>query len=942
MQFSMLNFPYEKAVTAFMTRFRDIYQHLYGKDMPFSLWPSYRQLNDALLALAPGLIQGFETIYDGDERNRRMLAFTRFEGGRAEDFPTLNQLTGLIRHWLQRWGEQDDVQTIILNDGQQAWQLLMYALDHAPETEWVHGISPADIAANPGRDGSLGYVALPALLSALLHDRTMTIHGAGRAYDLTWRRVNDGGKNGLHVVSQPIQYREDYFAYRLDFSVQTQAGTADSSGNLRTWIFARLSIQRYIDEAYKSDGFEKRRSAISILVGRNHEQFSGGWDDSTALIRLPVKYGKGGEIRWDSGVGHLLDDFGMRQLPKPELILSSPRNHAAYDWLPPKGDECYIVYAEGRAFGDGKKPRSHRVKTGTSLRERNQIMQGVLTLLDGWLVSSLPFRLDAQNPKNTLALRDYDYMVASLDIGAKKRTAWLAALQASLAASGRERLQIVVLYRSQEFREWLNTQFTEALMGIETGENPLARVDFVPLPPMLYAPLDSGDLDPELYFEKANKKPKDFHARWQQQMRDGYAKKREEWRTFLRDLGWENGARRLLLIDSTGEAAVKIDSQKIKGAIRDACHREGVSSQFLVGATLHLLEKGKTAGQLSGESKGRIKNAVLDLLLRQQAILYAPPHEIYARAANLDAKLAETLDVIAFCRVQRKVPFKLYYPVAVRLRANGEVSVFLPNDSLGWLSYEAARHKLGGIFSDERAKLSHPKSASRLRLGNGDLLDFAHHVLTTQLERPTIAVIEAEGWRNGRGGDEQKYCWTQLRNGDLSRQRDELHFDRNRSYKRQSPALERLLGVVRIRKNDETPQYVTSGEWAPEDILRDIPHLTAYIDEERTTLLHYMSVAQLAEPQKDQKGKNVVEAFKGDEKSRYEDMAYKHPQLIELVPFFIHPDHQSEEETARLCRCIHFLRNSPGFTMGDITLPYPMHLGQKMIDDLLCIVGADK
>lgn len=44
----------------------------------------------------------------------------------------------------------------------------------------------------------------------------------------------------------------------------------------------------------------------------------------------------------------------------------------------------------------------------------------------------------------------------------------------------------------------------------------------------------------------------------------------------------------------------------------------------------------------------------------------------------------------------------------------------------------------------------------------------------------------------------------------------------------------------------------------------------------------------------------------------------------------------------QLCRCIHYLRNPPGFTMSDILLPYPMHIGESLIEDMMNIVGVDE
>lgn len=933
LRFSVLDFPYAKAVNAFMVRFKNIYKHQNGKDLPYDLSLPYRQLNDALLTLAPGLIQGFETVKDGDETTRRAVAFTRFDDGHAEDFPTLEQLTSLIRMWLERWAGQLAVQEIIRGDGKDAWQTLLKALDGGPETEWDHNPpAPASLAAKPEQEGALGYIALPALLTALLHGKTLTIQRKSGALEITWRRANDGGKQGLHLVSQPISYRDDYFAYRLDFSVQTQAGYTG------IWIFARLSIQRYIGEGYRNDDQKREKRAISILVGHNRERYTGGWDIDTTLIRLPVEQ-KGKTWGWASGVGSLLDDFAVRRLEMPETILRQPRRYGRYGSAV-DSDEYYVVYAEGRKFGD-ERSRGHQIKTGVNLRERSQIIEGVLALLDGWLEVSAPFQKDTQNPANTFALRNYDYMVKKNKTTPTKQASWRTALEVSLANSDTSHLHLVVLHQTPQFCQWAQTQINQALMGADSGVTPLVTVTFEPLPPLLYARLDPGDFDPKTYFLPRDKKPEGWMAKWTEKMGESYGKKRDEWREFLHSLNWQPNARRLLLIDSTGERSEAFpDDQKIKGAVRDACHRENVLSQFIVGEKL---KRDKKSGdnRLDRGSAAKLQNAVLDLLVRQQGILYAPPHEIYERAALLDAETAKQLDVIAFCRVERTKPHQFNYVLAVRLSASGEVNVMLPSDTTRWIPYDIAAHTLGMIYSGKRSDLAKRKLVADLKLESEQMRKFAQDVLTQRLERPTIAVIEADRWRN-RGANRQKDCWTQLANSNLFRNRNELRFDDQHPYQRAAPTLDNLLGVVRVRMNDETPQYVTAGQWNAEEPICDIPHLTGYVDLEVRELLHYFSVARLPKMQKKQNEPDVAEAYRSDVRANpYKDIAIKHAQLIEMVPFFVHPRYQSDEGQRQLCRCVHFLRNSPGFTSGDIVLPYPMHLGEKLIRDQLVIIGVD-
>src|SRR5262249_35020884 len=212
----------------------------------------------------------------------------------------------------------------------------------------------------------------------------------------------------------------------------------DRSQKSLPWIFAHVSIQRYIAEAYKK-GNEK--NAISVLVGCNRDHFSGAWENDTTLIRLGVKRDKDG-WRWESGVGDLLDSFSARKLVSPNDIFATPQRYANYRGASNVVDDEYqIVFAEGRKFGDGH-GRGNQVKTGTSLRERSQIIQGVLNLLDGWLQLSPPLQKDTQNGYSTLALRPYDYMVEERKDNTAQRTSWRTALETSLKSGDQSHLHL--------------------------------------------------------------------------------------------------------------------------------------------------------------------------------------------------------------------------------------------------------------------------------------------------------------------------------------------------------------------------------------------------------------------------------------------------------------------------------------------------------------------
>lgn len=936
---SVLDFPYGSEIDRFIERFTAIYKQRYNKDkLDFAHLLSYRQLNDALLALAPGLVQGFEQRFKGDVR--RMVTFTRYAEDRALDFPKIDAMHPLIQLWLERWAAQEKIRELITGAASEAWAELKQAMKNAPQERWQHGIDPRQIATQFGQPGNAsaisGYLAFPALLVGLLHDQTIHIERGTRSFNLTWRRVNDGGKNGLHLVSQPIEAKSDHYAYRLDFSVQTQAGMKHNHGAFNGWIFARLSIQRYVTGRYKH--YDRRH--VSVLVGHNQERFSGGWDDDTTLIRLPVGYANG-ELQYQSGVGGLLDEFAMRPLVKPAELFEAPRQYGVYDTSFDQDDEYYVIYAEGRRFGEGV-GRQHKVLTGTRLHERAQIIYQVVDHLDGWLRFSPPLKIDAQRPGKLYSLYTYDKMRKSDKKGAKAAS-WQTMLGRALSNSDADRVHLIVLQQHDNFMQLAPEEIKGTVLGADevmtaSGDR-LLQIDYLNLPPSLYFPLDPGNLDPELLkWENRDRRPPNFYPDWDRQMALSRAEKLRSWEVYLDTLPWAAGSRRLLLIDSTGEANTH-ETRRIKGIIRAACSTKGISSQFIVGARLETVDKKRDA------SLAKVRNAALDLIVRQQGVLYGPPKEMYEQAAQLPADVASNLDIIAFCRLRITEPVLIQYAVAIRLRANGEVDVALPGQPQSWMPYPLAAHAVGALFAEERIRLLAAKNKSLrspLRMQHPDLLAFVRQVLVdARLERPTIAVIDAEGWRNGRDDGEDNPCWTQLRNHDLSQTLHELRLGRQ-TYQRDAPVLESLMGIVRLRMGAETPQYVTTEPNESSTKAVNVPHLTGYTDTQSSPVFHYFSVGGLPEMQKNQPVSATRATFKHDViPNRFHDVAIKHPQLIEMVPFFVHSSLDSDAGKRAICRAIHFLRVSPSFTMGDIVSPYPMHLGEKLIRDQLVIIDSE-
>jgi hypothetical protein len=65
------------------------------------------------------------------------------------------------------------------------------------------------------------------------------------------------------------------------------------------------------------------------------------------------------------------------------------------------------------------------------------------------------------------------------------------------------------------------------------------------------------------------------------------------------------------------------------------------------------------------------------------------------------------------------------------------------------------------------------------------------------------------------------------------------------------------------------------------------------------------------------------------------DVAYKHQQAIEFVPFFL----QDGDDPLVYCRIGHFLRSSSAWEGGNIVLPYPSHLGKTLVSDQMDVMS---
>ncbi|WP_333086310.1 MULTISPECIES: pPIWI_RE module domain-containing protein [unclassified Microcoleus] len=432
---AVLMFPFAKEVKDFC---QDIEKVLRNKN---KIYAPYRQLNNAILACSSTLTHGFEYLETVNYISQyRALAVGT--GGEL-NIPTREQIHELIYIWAQTWTKQYLEKTGSQGNREEiksACDRFLKAIDGIPESWHWESIALETLIKHINSQNSLSYQAIPSLLVTLLHEQTCTISSGDKEQTLKWRKVQGGSstRTGLHLVSQFVKAtyfeqdykksdeenakeREGYFAYRLDFHVQTQAGKFHSEGHLKPWVFIHLSCQRYAHEPLVDANHGRN---ISILMGMNQARLDNYPIDST-LVRLTIE--NQDKKNWQEQLPDLLTAFKARSLAEPQEILNKPIEFGNLDnkdaW---NKDEYYIVHAEGYEYKhEAQKGRGHGhyIKTGFSLKERADITNKVLQLLNGVLIPDRPMAFDRPVPagkKLPLAMSDYELHRKSLISSALK------------------------------------------------------------------------------------------------------------------------------------------------------------------------------------------------------------------------------------------------------------------------------------------------------------------------------------------------------------------------------------------------------------------------------------------------------------------------------------------------------------------------------------------
>lgn len=874
-QVSVLEFPFMDAIYRFLNGIKQIRSN--GKIWD-NEYPTWRTLNDVLLLLTPTLTHAFEKQWDAERRiNIRQMVVI---GEQPELRPSLDDLTTVIQPWLSQWAASAFKKELD-GSGRYLYEELMGSLE-TPEADWK-AVSAYKLWQSPNRDAGLSYRAIPSLICSLLNEQTSMIFDN----PVKWRLAHD--RNGFVIVSEPqfSEYLDDYdrpgagtFAYKLEFRIQTQAGR-----NAPRWLHLYVRCQRYADRPISKTNYGRD---VSLLIGTDRPRLT-GWGQNGNLVSVAVS-GKPGSLQWQKGVPELLHVLKARELVQPDEIFDQPDHYRQHD-----GDEYYVVYAEGMKYAPGA-GRTHGVKTGYSLSERSAVVAGVAPLLQHVASPGLALAADQEVRKSRrpVVMRTVQELKKSRSSEQGRLQMQQMVLDTLRRALLGQPLQITICASTTTTQQAL-LQGVRNLLCLSEGE---AAPDGIQI---VLTEL-SGDLGSQLDWDTASDRNRRELA-----LRDKSAK----WQSFLAANCPSNGYH--LALVEIGE--MSSDRQDIKGAVRQSCVNLSIASQ--------MINPIKPTAKLSDRDKGRIQNAVADLLLRQTGALFGLPADLY-RMAGLPGDVAGQLTAVALYRRQANRTHTrkgVNFAWAVRLLPDGCVEGRL-NDGKGWRPYLEATLAIGKTFL---AKAPY-ETAQNQKTFAADIL--------TEAQSPTLAIVDAISWRSTK-------LLSQLANDRMKH--DELDFTNtpgyDKTYKLPDLPRLRLMRIREVGSKGETPQYVSTqhSDWQSIESTEEITSVFGagfrdiYAGDE---FIHYLSIGRLpktaSQHQKNKpKGKSLVKAGFGG------SVGFRHQTAIEFVPFFLQPD----DDPLAWCRATHYLRFSPAWDGGNTVRPFSLHLAHTAVEDMMCLLG---
>ncbi len=914
-------FSYEQDCKNFLTSMEQFHSSNHMESAP------YNRFNTVLTALAPTLTHPFTYQWNADAKKseRQMLVV----GTDVARRPKPEQISDLAYEWGKQWG-QSRFERTIKGTGQDAYKRLLDGLQQ-PRQEW-HETDAASLFLDLNAGTQLGYRAIPSVLASLLSGKKSIINGK----TVTWRLAQDD-HNVLVVVSNPFRAhyqdpftqkeKEGTFAYKLEFCLQTQTGSR------YPWIHLYVRCSRYVDSELKRANWGRD---VSIRVGIDRPRLT-DWGWSSTLVTLPLA-GSATNPRWKDDPVQLLSAMKARDLILPGQLLQKPQD---YRQASPQSDydEYFVVHAEGF------KPR-HEVKTGFDFAELQKVAHAVgdilgLELSEGqtltsdisksaMYLSNLPLMMyDIGDLRTRKLVKGRPQQPAEENEQQNRLERQKIVLQGLRRASNKRDVFILLCWHDDITRRALEQEVRQALF-LEASDPWPDDIKLIiaptPIPASLLESLDPGTLNPTDHFKKnvSIAERRKFKHDWDTQMRRAFRTKTQAWENYLRDLLPDGSGYGLALIELRQINEINPEklrptnslqyhpSQNIKGAVRRACNKLGLGSQMI------LPVKQNKEGMVNPANQYRARNSATDLIYRQTGLLYDRPVDLYIKA-GIPQEQAEQLHVVALYKLRKNTP-KMNYPMAVRLCPDGTFQALLPHGPRQWLHLLEAQKVLGELFTKWKEQ--------DFSLSPDAQAQFAAQIFTETRSVPTLVLLDAQDWRNYN-------VLPQFANTkplkDLLDLRHVKTFER--LYNLEDLPNLRIIRLRTIGSSGETPQYfsVLEGE---EDTLeedKDLGYLTGFVDtQSESEFFHYLSIGRLpTTAAREQRRK--LGFYKTDEGG---GIAFKHQTIVEFVPFFL----QTGDDPQAWCHVPHFMRTSPAWDGGNITLPYPMHLAKCMIEDQLCIV----
>lgn len=729
------------------------------------------------------------------------------------------------------------------------------------------------------QSSGIRYSALPSLIAARFASTGVSeINGKA----IKWGLIQQSD-NKLAVVSDPQPLDGGTFAYLIRFSLQFQPG------NPEPWIHTSLTCQRYIDEEFIS-GNKDRKVTILLRLGRPLHQ---AWAHNQTLVRLPVWDAprKGGKQdrspRFEEGFHALLDRAQAREIiHDPSLILSEPLTYRSVD-----GDGYFVLYAEGYDPG-------HPLGNGFGARERTEIFRDLKTKLDDILVPGnyLPLFQGGIASQALAPWRDTEKRAPSDPLQKREKR-----LHAIRAATGNRSVRILLMSINGDMGKAMREYLVGRHLKIDENDLPIDGFEFIDLqiPDHLARPLEPGDFTKEKRLEA------------EKQMAN-------EWQKFLRPHKGADTTRMLAWIELPSNTS---DFTSPHNAIRMACVKEGIASQMihkLRSDYERLSNMGRNFGHKGAMFDfGRLYNACGDLLLRQMGVAQGDTKDGFLTAdyekAGFPPEFAKNLVVVGLTVFKnQKDNYRgrgsVEFPIAVRIFPNGKVEAKIPS-VCDWTEYFDAAIALGNEFIKRQRHES-------FYLDRPATFEFIQDLLSKQREMPSLLILDAYKLRT---------VWSSLQVAKLKQGQLTLGGDVYES----SDMLDMNVIWLRQQADGETPQYVVSNEtdWADADDADRIAHASLFEDADvGGDFKHFFSVGRL-----DNDNKADQAAMRHGEGS---EMNFRNQQMLELVPVM----GRFGEAAATVT---HMLRSSPAWNIGNTVLPYPIHLANKMVEDMLPLLGVD-